>query len=47
MSGRVKESFLALKLRKHEGVTVTCPACGSKKIEQTITSFIARTTKKS
>jgi len=47
MSGRVKESFLALKLRKHEGVTVTCPACGSEKVKQMITSFITRTAKKS
>jgi len=47
MSGRVKESFLALKLRKHEGVTVTCPACGSKNMKQLFTGFIAHTTKKS
>jgi len=47
MSGRIKESLLGLKLKEHESGTVTCPASGSKKMDQMITSFIARTTKKS
>jgi putative FmdB family regulatory protein len=42
-----KESLIAMTLKEHEGGTDTCPACGSKKMEQLITSFIARTTKKS
>lgn len=42
-----KESLIAMTLKEHESGTVTCPACGSKKINQMITSFIARTTKKS
>jgi len=42
-----KESLIALTLKEHESGNVTCPACGSKKMEQLITSFIARTTKKS
>jgi len=42
-----KESLIAMTLKEHEGGPVTCPACGSKKVKQMITSFIARTTKKS
>ena len=42
-----KESLIAMTLKEHESGTVTCPACGSKKVKQMITSFIARTTKKS
>lgn len=42
-----KESLVAMTLKEHESGIVTCPACGSKKMEQLITSFIARTTKKS
>jgi putative FmdB family regulatory protein len=42
-----KESLIAITLKEHESGTVTCPACGSKKVKQMITSFIARTTKKS
>jgi putative FmdB family regulatory protein len=42
-----KESLLALTLKEHESGVATCPHCGSKKLEQLITSFIARTSKKS
>jgi putative FmdB family regulatory protein len=42
-----KESLIVLTLREHEIGPVLCPACGSKRLEQMITSFIAKTTKKS
>ena len=42
-----KESLIAITLKEHESGHATCPACSSKKLEQLITSFIARTTKKS
>lgn len=42
-----KESLIAMTLKDHESKQVTCPACGSKKVHQMITSFIARTSKKS
>ncbi len=42
-----KESLIAMTLKEHETVAVTCPACSSKNMQQLITSFIARTTKKS
>jgi putative FmdB family regulatory protein len=42
-----KESLIAITLKEHESGQATCPACSSKKLKQQITSFIARTTKKS
>jgi putative FmdB family regulatory protein len=42
-----KESLLVLTLKEHETGTVTCPSCGSTKMQQLYTSFIAHTTKKS
>lgn len=42
-----KESLLVLTLKEHERGEVTCPGCGSKKMMQLYTSFIAHTTKKS
>jgi putative FmdB family regulatory protein len=42
-----KEILLVLSLKEHEQGSVVCPACGSKKMEQLITTFIAKTTKKS
>ncbi|MCA9499941.1 MAG: hypothetical protein KC588_12165 [Nitrospira sp.] len=42
-----KECLLALTLKEHENKAATCPSCGSKKLEQLITSFIARTSSKS
>ncbi|MGP0593018.1 FmdB family zinc ribbon protein [Nitrospira sp. T9] len=42
-----KECLLALTLKEHETGAATCPSCGSKELEQLITSFIARTSSKS
>ncbi len=42
-----KECLLALTLKEHENKAATCPSCGSKELEQLITSFIARTSSKS
>jgi putative FmdB family regulatory protein len=42
-----KEAVLALTLKEHESGSARCPVCGSKKLEQRITSFMARTSKKS
>jgi putative FmdB family regulatory protein len=42
-----KECLLALTLKEHESKVATCPSCGSKELEQLITSFIARTSSKS
>jgi putative FmdB family regulatory protein len=42
-----QESLLALTLKEHESGEATCPHCGSKDLEQLITSFIARTSSKS
>jgi putative FmdB family regulatory protein len=41
-----KESLVALMLKEHESGAATCPHCGSKKLEQLITSFIVRTASK-
>lgn len=41
-----KECLLALTLKEHENGAATCPSCGSKELEQLITSFIARTSSK-
>jgi len=37
----------ALSLREHGEKSVACPGCGSKKVEQLITPFIAKTERKS
>ncbi|WP_447980643.1 FmdB family zinc ribbon protein [Candidatus Nitrospira bockiana] len=42
-----KESLIVLSLKEHESGQASCPACGSRRLEQMITSFIPRTTKKS
>jgi putative FmdB family regulatory protein len=42
-----KESLIALTLKDHEAKNVTCPHCGSRRLEQIISSFMAKTTKKS
>jgi putative FmdB family regulatory protein len=42
-----KESLLVLTLKEHERVEVKCPACGSRKVQQLYSPFIAHTTKKS
>ena len=42
-----KESLIVLTLKQHESDKVTCPKCGSAKMQQLYTSFVAHTTKKS
>ncbi len=42
-----KESLLALSLKEHERGEVKCPYCGSAKMQQRYSSFVAQTTKKS
>jgi putative FmdB family regulatory protein len=42
-----KESLIVVTLKEHERGEVQCPSCGSKKLQQLFTSFIAHTTKKS
>lgn len=42
-----KEFLLALTLKEHECGTASCPSCGSKDLEQLITAFTAKTSKKS
>ncbi len=42
-----KESLVVLTLKEHEATKVTCPKCGSSKMKQLYTSFVAHTTKKS
>ena len=42
-----KEFLVALSLKEHENKSATCPSCGSKKLDQVITSFVAKTASKS
>jgi len=42
-----KESLIVVTLKQHEKGEVQCPACGSTKLQQHFSSFIAHTTKKS
>lgn len=42
-----KESLIIVTLKQHEQGEVQCPACGSTKLQQHFSSFIAHTTKKS
>ncbi len=43
-----KKVFTAvLSLREHEQGQVSCPGCGSQKVEQLISPFIAKTDRKS
>jgi putative FmdB family regulatory protein len=42
-----KESLIVVTLKEHEAGEVQCPACGSKKLQQLFSPFIAHTTKKS
>jgi putative FmdB family regulatory protein len=42
-----KESLIVVTLKEHERGEVQCPACGSKKLQQLFSPFIAHTTKKS
>ncbi|MBK9307139.1 MAG: zinc ribbon domain-containing protein [Nitrospira sp.] len=42
-----KESLIVVTLKEHEAGVVSCPACGSTKLQQLFSPFIAHTTKKS
>ncbi len=42
-----KEATVSLSLKDHERRSVTCPACGSKRMEQLIANVAARTSRKS
>ena len=43
-----KKNFtLVLSLKEHEHPDVRCPGCGSNTVQQLISTFIARTSKKS
>jgi putative FmdB family regulatory protein len=42
-----KESLIVVTLKEHEAGEVQCPTCGSKKLQQLFSPFIAHTTKKS
>jgi putative FmdB family regulatory protein len=42
-----KESLIVLTLKEHESTKVTCPKCGSTKMQQLYSPFVAHTTKKS
>ena len=41
-----KESVLKLSLRDHESA-VTCPSCSTQRIEQLVSSVMAKTSRKS
>jgi putative FmdB family regulatory protein len=42
-----KKFSLTLSIKEHDASRVKCPKCGDKKVEQLITQFIAKTSKKS
>ncbi|MBI5166656.1 MAG: zinc ribbon domain-containing protein [candidate division NC10 bacterium] len=42
-----KEFIVTLSLREREAGEVTCPDCGGKELESLLSSFYARTSKKS
>ena len=42
-----KEFLLALTLKEHESGAAACSSCGSKKVEQLVTGFSAKTSRKS
>jgi putative FmdB family regulatory protein len=45
--GKCKKTFtVALSLKEHEQGVAACPGCGSRKVSQLITSFIAKTVSK-
>ncbi|HLG44437.1 MAG TPA: zinc ribbon domain-containing protein [Nitrospirales bacterium] len=41
-----KEFLVALSLKEHESGAAKCSSCGSKKVEQEFTSFVAKTASK-
>jgi putative FmdB family regulatory protein len=42
-----KKFTLILSMREHEARKAKCPKCGGKKLEQLISQFMARTSRKS
>ena len=42
-----KESLITLTLKDHETRNVKCSSCGSKRVEQVIRGFTAKTSRKS
>lgn len=42
-----KESLIVVTLKEHAAGNIACPSCGSKKLKQLFSPFIAHTTKKS
>ncbi len=42
-----KETTLALSLKDHESGGAACPSCKSKRMEQLVTSVMAKTSRKS
>jgi putative FmdB family regulatory protein len=42
-----EESLVVLTLKEHESTNVTCSKCGSTKMRQLYSPFVAHTTKKS
>jgi putative FmdB family regulatory protein len=42
-----KEAELSLRLQDHESGSVACPSCKSKRMEQLISSVMAKTSRKS
>lgn len=42
-----KETVLSLTLKAHDSGAVACPSCKSKRMEQLITSVMAKTSRKS
>jgi putative FmdB family regulatory protein len=42
-----KESLLSLSLKDHESGAAVCPSCKSKRMEQLLTSVMAKTSRKS
>lgn len=42
-----KETTLALSLKDHDSGAATCPSCNSKRMEQLMTTIMAKTSRKS
>lgn len=42
-----KEALITLTLKDHDTHNVKCPSCGSKLVEQVISGFTAKTSRKS
>jgi putative FmdB family regulatory protein len=42
-----KETTLSLSLKDHAGGSATCPSCQSKRLEQLVSTVMAKTSRKS